>query len=199
MKTFIEFHNLRESFDSFSLFQEVISQSSATLSKIKSVFDFITENKLNVVLIGGMAVAHYIKRTITPDVDFMVSNIDTIKQVLNNGEITYTPLAGSGFGGIHVPIFDTDFIDAQSGNVFLNNYVIKTAIPVMIGGINVPIINKNVLVIQKFQIGRNKDIEDAFNLLKIIDKKEFKSHLKILSRHIEDAESILGYTKTIKS
>lgn len=70
----MDFHWLKKAhFDSATLLREMAIQSPSALSKIHKTFTFIIENNLQdeCILVGGMAVAHWTARTITPDVDFL--------------------------------------------------------------------------------------------------------------------------------
>ena len=210
METFKEFFvsktivNLRDhsSFDSSSLFNEMAVLTPNAINKTQSAMQFIHDNKISGVIIGGIAVSHYSdNRALTPDVDFLTSEISSIKLVLQKKGIAFQPLASNGeFGGIYVPKLDADFLDADEGNAPLNHYILKTAVSTQIGGVTFPIINNAVLTIMKFIIGRDKDTSDAFKLLKTVPKEELKTHLKNLKSYLPedmDAKTIWSYAKAI--
>jgi hypothetical protein len=214
MQTFTEYMSLRDQhaqsvnlreeslFESPSLFKEMAILNPNALSKTQNALQFIHNNKIEGVLIGGMAVSHFtVDRTLTPDVDFLVSNMSHLRQILDVERINYQPLASSGnFGGIHVPTIDADFLDVNEGNVPFNKYIIQTATTARIGGVAFPVINPIVLTIMKFTLGRQKDTEDAFKLLPTLPKPALKTHLtntqKWLGGEI-DAKTIWSYAKAL--
>ena len=196
--------NLSESslFDSQSLFKEMAVLNPKAISKTQNAFQFIHQNNIPGVIIGGLAVSHYTHdRPLTPDVDFMVPNIAALKTLLQQQNVHFQPLASSGsFGGVYVPELDADFLDANEGNVNLNRYIFKTAVPGKIGGVSFPIINSAVLTIMKFIIGRDKDTNDAFKLLPTVPKAELKIHLNALRKYLPEdmsASTIWSYAQAM--
>lgn len=193
----------REGFSSETLFHEMAVQSPNAQAKIKNAFDFVNRHHLGCVLIGGMAVAHYVSRAITPDVDFMCPSIPNVVNALEAEGLNHSPLILAPQheeGGIMCPELDADFLDAHTGNVAMNNYILSHATEALIGGFNVPIIDPSVLLIQKFVNGRPKDLEDAFKLLPIVDKRSLKSHLQALKRNLGDeidAKTIWSYAQSL--
>jgi hypothetical protein len=203
MKKFTEWVLERDRFDSETLFHEMAVQSSTAQNKIKKAFDFVNKHKLGCVLVGGMAVAHYVSRAITPDVDFMCLNIQTVKQALDQEGLTHSPLIlprELQSGGITCHELDADFLDATAGNSALNRYILKTATVAMIGGFTIPIIDPVTLTIVKFANGREKDLDDAFKLSKVINKQSLKDHLKVVKKYLDDdmnAQTIWQYVKAV--
>lgn len=196
--------NLKESslFDSPSLFKEMAVLNPNAISKTQNAMQFIHNNNIPGVIIGGIAVSNYtVDRALTPDVDFLTPNIEGLKNLLRQQNMPFQPLASTGeFGGIYVPQLDADFLNANEGNAALNHYILKTATTAKIGGVAFPIINSAVLTIMKFIIGRDKDQTDAFKLLPKISKDELKVHLKALSRYLPedmDAKTIWSYAKAL--
>jgi hypothetical protein len=189
-------------FDSLSLFNEMAVLNPNAISKTQTAMQFIHNNNIPGVIIGGIAVANYTQdRALTPDVDFLTPNIDGLKTLLQQQGIPFQPLASSGeFGGIYVPSLDADFLDVSEGNIGLNQYIVKTATTAKIGGVAFPIIDAAVLTIMKFIIGRDKDQTDAFKLLPTIPKANLKVHLKALSRYLPedtDADTIWSYAQAM--
>ena len=187
-------------FESISLFNEMAVLNPNAIQKTQQAMQFINDNAIPGVIIGGMAVAHYIAdRALTPDVDFLTNQIEYVKKKLQENDIPFQPLASTGeFGGIYVPQLDMDFLDASIGNAKLNHYAINTGVKATIGGISFPMIDPAVLTIMKFSIGRDKDQTDAFNLLKIVSKPALKVHLKALAPYLNqdlDAKTIWSYAK----
>ena len=189
-------------FDSSSLFNEMAVLNPNAITKTQTAMQFIHDNDIPGVIIGGIAVSNYTQdRALTPDVDFLTSDINVVKSVLQQKGIHFQQLATSGeFGGIYVPQLDADFLDANEGNAPLNHYILKTATKAQIGGATFPIIDHAVLTIMKFIIGRDKDMNDAFKLLPTVPKEELKKHLKNLKNYLPedmDAKTIWSYAKAL--
>ncbi len=200
----MELVNLAESslFESPSLFKEMAVLNPKAIAKTQTAMQFIHQHNIPGVIIGGIAVSHFTHdRPLTPDVDFMTANISALEEILHQEGIPFQPLASSGdFGGIYVPSLDADFLDASQGNAALNRYILQTATTARIGGVSFPIINRAVLTIMKFIIGRDKDQNDAFKLLPTVPKAELKVHLKALSRYLPedmDAKTIWSYAQSL--
>lgn len=189
-------------YDSSSLFAEMAVLNPNAINKTQKAMQFIHDNGIQGVIIGGIAVANYTQdRPLTPDVDFLASNLSVVKAALEKHNMPYQALASDGrYGGIYVPALDADFLDVNQGNVELNQYILKTATTAKIGGIPFPIIDPAVLTIMKFVIGRDKDQTDAFKLLAGVNKESLKVHLKALSRFLPediDAKTIWSYAKSL--
>jgi len=187
-------------FDSETLFHEMAILNPAAIAKTQSALQFIHQHEIPGVLIGGMAVSHWtVDRHLTPDVDFLTNHVAQLKNILSQEKMPFSPLVSDGaFSGIQVPALDADFLDAHDGNEPFNQYILKTSKQTQIGGVSFQIIDPAVLTIMKFTLGRNKDTEDAFNLLKMVDKDALKGHLKALKDHLGDnidASTIWGYKK----
>lgn len=202
MGPFMTFLLERTGFDSPTLYAEMAVQSPTAINKIHQALQFVIRNKLQCVLVGGMAVAHYTARAITPDVDFMSASIQAVEAALDKETIAYAALASDGrYSGIQVPSMDADFLDANTGNKLLNQYILKTAKTANIAGMTVPVIDPGVLAIQKFWVGRDKDTDDAFKLLKVANKPELKAHLNAVGKSLRgseiDAPTIWSYAKML--
>ena len=201
--------NLSESslFDSPSLFKEMAVLKPNAIAKTQAAMQFIHDNKIPGVLIGGMAVSHYTHdRPLTPDVDFLTSNLNGLMDLLKKKihHDSFRPLAPSkDYNGIYVPSLDADFLDASGGNAGLNSYIIKTATTAKIGGATFPIIDPAVLMIMKFSIGRDKDQTDAFKLIPTLSKSATKTHLQAMKNihpsvyEDTDAATIWSYVKAM--
>jgi hypothetical protein len=194
---FTEYYNMIDLtnpklFGSQTLFKEMAVMNPNTIEKATKAMQFIHDNKIPGAIIGGVAVSNYTEdRPLTPDIDFMTSDLEHVKKILDEKKIPYRPLALTGAFGIAVPSMDLDFLDASNGNpneVAMNTYIIGTAKNVTIGGQQFPMIDPAVLTIQKFTIGRDKDSKDAFRLLPTISKEEIKKHLKKLKGYIDPDE-----------
>jgi hypothetical protein len=194
---FTEYYNMIDLtnprlFGSQTLFKEMAVMNPNTIEKATKAMQFIHDNKIHGAIIGGVAVSNYTEdRPLTPDIDFMTSDLELVKKILDEKNIPYRPLALTGSFGIAVPSMDLDFLDASNGNeneVAMNSYIIQTAKNETIGGQQFPMIDPAVLTIQKFTIGREKDTKDAFKLLPIVSKEEIKKHLKKLKPFIDPDE-----------
>ncbi len=190
-------------FDSPSLFKEMAILNPNTLNKIQSALQFITKNHIDGIIIGGVAVSHYVHdRPLTPDIDFLAKDLENVKLILQQSNIKFRALASTtgDYGGIFVPEIDADFLDANVGNVGLQTYALRTSKRAMIGGVLVPIIDPCVLAIMKLEIGRTKDLEDAFKLLAIAHKDVMRAHLKAVSKFLTgdmNAKMIWSYCQAI--
>lgn len=191
-------------FDSKTLFKEMALLRPNAIQKAQKGFQWMHDNFIDGVLIGGMATAHWGQdRALTPDMDVMVDDVNNIKTMLHFQNIPFQPLAGikGRYEGIHVPSLDIDFIDATKGNVQLNQHIMKTASLQRIGGVSFKVADPHVLSISKFWSARNKDLDDGFNLLKSgnIKQDTLKTHLQTLRPSLKNsdtsAQDIWGYAK----
>lgn len=196
--------NFKESlFSSPSLFKEMAILNPNSLSKIQKALEFVNQNNIKVVLMGGMAVSHFATdRALTPDIDFLAVDMFGLKHALTRLNLGFKPLMfyDAKSEGIQVPQLDADFMDAQKGNVPFNKYIIQTATTARIGGLSVPVINPIVLLIHKFDLGRAKDVEDAFKILPTVPLDALKTHLKAVQNMLHgdiNAKTIWGYAKAM--
>jgi len=199
MKKFSEWLCENTGFTSQTLYQEMAIQSPSALEKIKKSFEFVKRNNINCVLVGGMAVAHYTSRAITPDVDFLCPDIESVKTAASKENLKFKPVIYpelNQIGGIQIVDFDADFLDAKKANSEVNLKILSNALPAKIGGFNVLVADPATLTIQKFATGRNKDLDDAFKLLPLVDKSILKSTLKSVKDNLGnqiDAKTIWSY------
>ncbi len=192
-------------FDSKTLFREMALLRKNAVDKATQAFQFIYDNGIQGVLIGGMAVSHWtVDRELTPDVDFMTDDMAKLLTILDGKNMVHQPLASvrGDFEGIVVPELDADFIDADKGNVEFNHYIMNTARPARIGGLTFKVVDPAVQTIMKFDLGRAKDMEDAFKLLQSgnVKKEDLKRHLKALKNYLSgeaDAKEIWSYAQTL--
>ena len=189
-------------FDSKSLYKEMAIQNPDALKKTQSAMQFIVDNQLSGVLIGGMAYSHHhIDRPNKTDVDFLTDNIEKVKEALGRNNMIHAPLTGNDFGGIQAPELDADFLDANVGNAGLNKYLMDTSQTASIGGVKFKVADPSVLAIMKLTTGRPKDMEDAFGLFSVVDIESLKKHLMNLEKHLPedtDAETIISYAQAMK-
>jgi hypothetical protein len=193
------------SFDSSTLLREMAIQSPSALNKIHKAFAFVTDNNLQdeCVLVGGMAVAHWTSRTITPDVDFLCRNINAVKAALSKDGIDFSAVTFANLGttgGFTVPSFDADFLDPAGSNLPVNMNILDSAAPSTIAGMTIMVADPAALAIQKFVTGRTKDLDDGFKLLAVCDKSKLKVMLKKLQRDLPEemsAKEIWNYAKVV--
>lgn len=196
---------IESSFDSTTLLREMAIQSPSALNKIHKAFAFVTDNNLQdeCVLVGGMAVAHWTSRTITPDVDFLCRNINAVKAALSKDGIDFSAVTFANLGttgGFTVPSFDADFLDPAGSNLPVNMNILDSAAPSTIAGMTIMVADPAALAIQKFVTGRTKDLDDGFKLLAVCDKAKLKVMLKKLQRDLPEemsAKEIWNYAKVV--
>lgn len=193
---------LKEGYDSINLYNKINLLNESQLVKLNKGLIWTVDNIPNAVLIGGTAVIHYINtaRELTPDIDFIVEDIDMIKNKLYESNIKYNQLDVGRILGITVPEFNTDYLDSSIGNVKLNRLILRTFNKVLIGGVNVKIINPELLAIMKLELGRDKDIEDGLSLLNSgkLNKDKYLEYLNELKYSLSDYESIYSYKNFIR-
>lgn len=194
-------NKLRENFESENLFNKINLLNEEEIVKINKGLEWTANNASNAVLIGGTATIHYISnaRELTPDIDFMVGDVDSIKTKLSLNSIKYQPLNVGYVLGVTVPIFNTDYLDASVGNSKLNRLILSTANTALIGGIRLKIINPELLSIMKLELGREKDINDGLSLLTSgkLDKGKYVEYLRMLKGTLNDYESLYSYRNFI--
>ena len=193
----------RENYTSQNLFEKVNLLTEEQIKIISKGLKWTVKNLPGAVLVGGTATVHYIlgDRTLTPDIDFMIANIDSLKTRLSNDDISFEYLhVGYEYAlGITVDEFNTDYLDGMVGNRTLNNLILQTPVKGMVGGYEVRIINPELLAIMKLNLGRERDVNDGFSLLSSgkVDNEKFEMHLDQLKDSLEDYESIEAYKNLI--
>jgi predicted nucleotidyltransferase len=171
--------------------------------RISAGLQWTITNIPDAVIIGGTALIHYLSggRDLTPDLDFMVADLSTVKAKLEAVDILYKALRSGNVGllGISVIDFNTDYLDSNVGNVTLNKMILKTAIPAKIGGQQVKIIKPELLAIMKIELGRDRDITDGFALLQSgrLDKNTYLQYVQALKGKLQDYESLIGYAEML--
>jgi hypothetical protein len=192
-------------FDSAILLKEMRKQTQSALDKIYQAFAFVAENEFQdeCILVGGMAVAHWTSRAITPDVDFLCGDIEATKAMLSKKKIAFSPITFANLGttgGLTVSSFNADFLDPEESNSAVNMNIIDSAAPSMIAGMRINVADPAALAIQKFVTGRTKDLDDGFKLLAVCDKSKLKIMLKKLKRDLPEdmsAKEIWNYAKLL--
>ncbi|MFA5366319.1 MAG: nucleotidyltransferase [Dehalococcoidia bacterium] len=199
MKKFL----LKENFDSENLFNKVSILTEDQRGRISKGLQWTVVNVSDAVIIGGTALVHYLNggRDLTPDLDFMVADLSTVKAKLEADDVLYKALRSGNVGllGISVIDFNTDYLDSNVGNVTLNKMILKTAEMAKIGGLQVRIINPELLAIMKIELGRDRDITDGFALLQSgkLRKNVYLQYLQALKGKLQDYESLIGYGEMI--
>lgn len=190
---------LKENFISENLWQKVNLLNQQEITTLEKGLEWTIKNIPDAVLIGGTATVNYISgdRELTPDFDFMVKDMSTVKDLLNDDGIKYDPLT-IGIGdslGIVVKTFNCDYLDVSVGNVKMNNLILETYNKVKIGGYEVQIIKPELLAIMKFETGRDRDLEDAFALLQSghCTRENYISYLTVLKDSLHEYDSIHSY------
>lgn len=194
---------IKENFTSHNLYEKINLLTEEQFNAISKGLKWTVDNLPSAVLVGGTATVHYIRgaRDLTPDLDFMVHDINSVKTKLSFDNIPFKDLdAGYEYAlGITVNEFNTDYLDGQVGNVNLNNLILQTPNKGMIGGYTVRIINPELLAIMKLNLGRERDINDGLSLLSSgsIDLEKYKTYLRQLKHSLEDYEAIEMYKTLI--
>ncbi len=193
---------LKEHFHSKNLFKEMEVLTDTEVKQIYKGLEWTTKNCPNAVVIGGIALVHYLSssRTLTPDLDFIVDSISSLKNKLLDQNITFRGLQGdNGDVGITVPEFNTDFLSINAGNTAINKLILKTAKKTKIGGYTIKIILPELLAIMKIELGREKDINDGLLLItsKVLNKEIYLEIIHKLKNYLNDYESLLSYAELI--
>jgi len=154
-------------------------------------------------MVGGTAVVHYVKneRELTPDLDFLVNDITTVKDLLYSGNKKFKPL-DTGIGtnlGIVANELNCDYLDVSKGNQKMNKLILETYNTVKIGGYQVKIIKPELLAILKFDLSRNRDQDDAFALLHTANcnREAYIKYANQLKDSLQDYDSICNYQELI--
>ena len=195
---------IKENYTSENLWKKIGVLTEDQKSSIAQGLEWVVNNVPSAVLVGGTAVVHYIKtaRDLTPDLDFIVRDLNQVKEQLEDSGIAYSEL-NPGYEqplGITIEELNVDFLDPNVGNKDLNNLILSTPIKGNVGGYQLNIINPELLSIFKFESGRDKDVQDALALLRSgnVNKENFKRYLEQLRPTLDDYESMKEYTYFIQ-
>jgi hypothetical protein len=183
-------------FDSLHLYENFRVLGSQALDQLAGGLNWMIENEPAGVLIGGTAVVSYLDggRMLTPDIDFMVRDIDKIKSLLEETGLRFDPLIDDL--GITVAALNIDILSSGSGNPALNELIMKTPLVQKIGGVGVRVINPELLFIMKMELGRDKDTDDAMLLLQsgVLRKSKFLGYMSDMGSNLNDPESLQIYS-----
>ncbi len=195
--------SIKEGFASKHLYEKISILETSTIKNIERGMQWVHNFIDDAVLIGGTSVVNYLKegRDLTPDVDFLVKDISNLENKLNTAKLRFSFLRDSNGRniGITVPEFNIDFLDAKAGNTSLHQLILKTFNLIMIGGTNLKICNPELLVIMKFEVGREKDLNDGFKILKagVINKLTYLNYVNLLKNDLMEYESIKTYVELV--
>ena len=183
-------------FDSLYLYENFRVLGSQALDQLAGGLNWMIENEPGGVLIGGTAVVSYLDggRMLTPDIDFMVRDIDKIKSLLEETGLRFDPLIDDL--GITVAALNIDILSSGSGNLALNDLIMRKPVLQNIGGVGVRVINPELLFIMKMELGRDKDTDDAMLLLQsgVLRKSKFLGYMSDMGSNLNDPESLQIYS-----
>jgi hypothetical protein len=196
--------NQKSAFDSENLFNEIVKLNGPQQLDIRNGLEWIIKNNIKAVLIGGMAVAHYlpVPRSLTPDTDFLIKDMESIKDLLNYEELEWRVLKifYTDELGIRLPKFNMDLLDDTKGNQKLHELIFQHSKTGKIFGLDIPIISPEYLVLMKLAAARPKDERDAFDLLLsgTVNKAEYLKAIYALRGSITDNEGWSLYGEMIR-
>jgi len=194
---------IKDNHSSLNLYEKLGLLTEEQLRTIEKGLNWTVHNIPDAVLVGGTATVYYLAggRDLTPDLDFMVNDTNSMSGKLSGSNISYQSLfVGNDYDlGITVKNFNTDYLDAQKGSKELNKKILETPCRAIIGSYRVKIIQPELLAIMKLDLGRERDINDGFALLGsgMCDQSKFSEYLAELKNAIEDYESFINYEKLI--
>jgi hypothetical protein len=182
-------------YDSLNLWREVTALAPKQIKRTRQGLHWVRENNLteSAVIVGGTAVAHHcgLPRPLTPDLDFIVADPPQITRLLSGQVIEHRPLAfvDGSHVGITVPAFDADFMVTR--NRRLNDMIVSTSVPGRFGGGTFRFISPEMLAVQKFLTGRDKDLGDGFKLTRSMSPAVMQ-RFKNLAATLRKAKLIKG-------
>jgi predicted nucleotidyltransferase len=147
-----------------------ILESAIFLKTLREITGALNHADVRYALIGGLAVAYHANPPVTIDADFLVDtdNMD-ILEILFRGEgwevyplIFATKQRGFpkyGWALRKKGRTDIDII-STSRDRYLSR-VVSGAIPTSLGGVRVPMVTAEDLIVMKTLVGREKDLDDA--------------------------------------
>ena len=204
-------------FDSQHLFDEIQRleemslanpQHSSYVQRYSSALEWFLKNQVHAILVGGAAVVNWMnggRNLDQTDMDFMVADLNAVKQKLREDGIEWKPLAGEEgrYGGVNIPEFDADILDAKAGATQLNMFALSPQGHKMqqVGSsVQFPVIEPHILAIMKLNNQRDKDMDDAFKLMMqpgLLNRDQWRNTVKAVRQSLQDAESIMSYKDMI--
>jgi hypothetical protein len=193
---------IKEDFSTENLYNKFNLLTEAEVKRITLGIDWTLKNYPEAVIIGGSSVVYYLNggRDLTPDLDYMIGNINYIKTMLDKDKINYSPIkSSSGNIGITASQFNIDYLDANTGNVTLNKLILNNYITGNINGRNCKIVIPELLTIMKIELGRDKDTTDGLALItsKKLDKIKYLKFVNMLKNNLNEYESLISYAEMI--
>lgn len=162
--------------------QRKILKSPVFLKTVKEVISALDHAEIRYALIGGLAVAYHANPPVTIDADFLIDtdNMDVVEVLFRGGGWEAYPLVfrhtqrGLPRYGWAVRKRGRTPIDlvSTSGDGYLSE-VVKEAVPVKLGGVSVPMVSAEDLIVMKTLVGRDKDIEDTIAIRQAADVDEY--------------------------
>lgn len=158
---------------------------------VRVVGGALTEKGISYALVGGLATAYHANPVVTVDVDFLVDDDRSRIESAVRGLGRLFPLRFMGRtqglprAGVRLVMSDVssevDLISA-SDDLFLMSTV-ESAKTVKIGEVLCPVITAENLIVMKTLVGRDKDLEDVFEIRKVLGDKLDETYIeKTLSR-----------------
>lgn len=182
-------------FNSENLLREFNRLPRVELEKLLKGLLWISEHLPSAILMGGTAVAFHIKekRSLTPDLDFLVEDIENVKQLLDDQGVFYNALTNDL--GITIEELNIDFIDSKVGKLKLNDLILNNFKEVEIVSFKTRIITPELLFILKMELGRERDLNDAFLLLGsgVMNRELYDSFLRVLKEYLQELEALKIY------
>lgn len=195
---------LKENYTSQNLWEKINKLTEEQMVSVANGLDWTVDNLPSAVLVGGTAVIHYITgaRDLTPDLDFLVTDIERVKMKLSQDDLNYIEL-NPGYPnpiGITAEDLNTDYLDPEEVNPTLNKLILQTPIQGTVGGRTVKIINPELLAIMKIDLAREKDVNDGFKLLSSgkVNRETYVKYLNTLKPTLQDFESLMSYKNFIQ-
>lgn len=188
-----------DEYSSLHLYNELRRLDDNETKRLLDGLLWVNQNIPSAILIGGTAIVNFLpNRTLTPDFDFMVKDIESVKETLYEHGLTYSKLSNEI--GITVEKFNVDIINSQKGITQLNNLILKDFAEGIINGLNAKIVKPELLCILKLELGRDQDLIDAFLLLnsKVMYRFTFEKYVLQLKDHLNDYESMILYGDLIE-
>ncbi len=191
-----KFLNISE-YSSVNLYNKIRLLMQEQIEQMAKGIRWTLENCPEAVLIGGTAVVCYLdgNRDLTPDLDFMISGPDDLIQIIQEQNINYRNLVNSNNEkiGISLVQFNTDFLYAEEGISKINSLVLSYFRNLRIGGFSVKIAEPELLAIAKLELGRDKDMEDAFALIQSgkLTKEKFTMYCRLSGLKFENYEILI--------
>ena len=194
---------IKDNHSSLNLYEKLGLLTEEQLRTIEKGLNWTVHNIPDAVLVGGTATVYYLAggRDLTPDLDFMVNDTNSMSGKLSGSNISYQSLfVGNDYDlGITVRNFNTDYLDAEKGNRELNRMIFENPGESNLGSYRVKIIQPELLAIMKLNLGRERDINDGFALLVSgkCNASKFREYMSELKGSLEDYDSIIQYQNLI--